>query len=289
MKFLLVVAALLGLAAAVTQPTFDGDWSAFTANELDIAQGEYQTKGNEVCCSTTAAACKVQTVDETGKIWQSFSRQAIRQNVPGGSIVTFLTENPQYQYAVVENANGTLTCESKCPLTGQNKLEPLVKDWFIAKAGNGTEVSYKGTAAYPGSPNACGKGKECEVWEVKTTLLGIVVMETDTLYVNVAGSSPIPVADVGSITPFGEHIGTEKTLYQEYQGFPNGLPASVFDILNKGSCPPPNGGCNRNNGGNGGNGLSRYQTMSREARNWRSHITEKVKGRFAFDIQELFN
>jgi hypothetical protein len=288
MKFAIIAAVLVGVAMAVSPPVFDGDWTSFQSNELDISQGEYTVKNNEVCCSTTAAACKVQTVDEQGTFWQSFSKQATKQSINGGYIITLISENPQYEYAVEANANGTLVCQNKCPNEGQDVVEPLVKDWFIPQNGNGTTVTYRGEAVYPDSATACGpKGAKCQVWEVKDTILGIVVMETAEQYINVQGSNPVPVASITTLTPFGEHIGTEKTMYEQYKGYPTGLPASTFEFTNKDKCPPPNGGCNQNNGGGGG-GNGAYKNARNAARNWQNHVTEKVKGRFAFDVEAMF-
>jgi hypothetical protein len=276
------VAVMVGIAAAApAHPVFDGDWSSFQTSELDIAQGPYTVQGNQVCCPKTAPACKVQTVDQQGKYWQSFKLQAVRSDVEGGSIITFIDENPQYEYAVVTDANGTRTCQQKCPLEGQQRMEKLTQDWFIPKNTSSEIVSYIGTGPYKANPSACGKSQVCQIWEAKTTLFGVVTMETDTLYVNVEdASNPIPVADVTVLTPFGEHIGTEKTLYLQYQGFPQGIPASDFEFTNKANCPPPARGCQKPN-----NGPNTYKSLAAWAHESRNHLTQKVKARFAFDIE----
>jgi hypothetical protein len=245
MRFAVLAALCLGVAFAATAPNENSykwaqDWQAFSTSNEIIAMGASTNTETEVCCSDTTPQCKIEVQDEQGDVLVSVKNQATRQDVQGGRIYQFYynptREHPQMQYAVVQASNGSWVCQDACPIPLQESFPPLEAGFLPFNS------TYKGKAV-PKDISGCPSGG-CDWWQIKQTILGIIVMETDDFYVyEDASQGGVPVAAISHLTPFGEPEGSSTNTWAQYQGFPNGVAASEFEFLNKATCPPPKQGC----------------------------------------------
>jgi hypothetical protein len=116
------------------------------------------------------------------------------------------------EYSVV---NGT--CQAYCPL--QDNEWPT----FGINA-NATAV-----------PDKVINGKTCKGYFWKTTLLGIITMETSTFYVDESDpSNPVPCAEFDNLTPFGRAIGSEGATWVQWT--PGTPDPKIFEFANKAGC-----------------------------------------------------
>lgn len=287
MKFVVIVALCLsGFAAAAPSENsykWADDWTAFSTNEIIQAQGASTQSETEVCCLATSPQCKVEVENQVGDVYVSVKNQATRQSVEGGRIYQFFNDptrdHPQMQYAVVQAKNGSWVCQDACPV--QPPYPPLTSGFLPFNATN------KGKAS-PKDITGCPTGG-CDWWQIKQTILGIIVMEIDDYYVFEDATQGVPVAAISHLTPFGEPLGTQTQTWKQYAGFPNGLPASDFEFLNKKNCPPPQQGCQQQQQDHSSMYYMGLQTASTltHFRPMQQFVTSEIRSKFDMDFSKL--
>ncbi len=128
----------------------------------------------------------------------------------GGGVVTLFNEAKEYSVDAAGN------CQAFCPIQGG--MYPFgIPDGATDKGPS----TYKGIAA-----------------ELYTTTESFpilnVTMSTQDFYLDTTGATVKPIAFVLDQTPFGEHIGGQSTMFQDFAaGAP---PASRFAVLGKDTC-----------------------------------------------------
>lgn len=209
---LLVVLAVFACGVAATIPKISPNWQALETDTLFVAQGEYTRNGDYACCPS-GSNCEIQTSYQSGMNYIDYTNQRTRfeDSVSGQIIVTFFNQGKEC--LVVNN-----TCQEFCPTQG----EELGPDFLDPNS------TFVGTKTVNGVP--------CSDYQINQTFLGIIVMETDDVFVDVSDpSNPIPVEEVDSLTPFGEPLGTQTAVWQNFKsGLPN---PSLFDIKGVDNCP----------------------------------------------------
>jgi len=284
MKLFIAVALCLGLAFAAAPPKENSykwadDWSAYATNQMIEAQGASTNTETEVCCLVTSPQCKIEVQDQQGDIYVSVKHQATRQNVQGGRIYQFFNENPQMQYGVAQAANGSWVCQDACPI---RPPFPPLSPGFLPY--NATYMGKKTPEDIKGCPT-----EGCDLWQVKQVILGIIVMETDDFYVYESASQGVPVAAISHLTPFGEPLGSQTQTWAQYQGYPEGLPASTFEFLNKKNCPPPKQGCQQQQQDKTSMYYAGLQTAAQltNFRPMKKYVTDEIRAKYNIDFEAL--
>ncbi len=59
-------------------------------------------------------------------------------------------------------------------------------------------------------------GTKAADWRWFEKFLGIT-MQTSDFYADQSGSSPVPIMEVDTLTPFGEYIGTSNSTWSDWQ------------------------------------------------------------------------
>lgn len=223
----LVVLCLAGAALSQsTPPTFPNNFSDIESDELVQNQGgSPSADGQSICCPLGSPNCQVQVQFSSGHNYFALDYNATRFDQAGADsvIVNDFTLNLE-----MEVDPATMACQAACPLD-EGTLTPYAID---ANATNiGTKVI---------------NGKNTTGWQWKTVILGVIVMETETIYVAQDSTGAYyPVLDYTDLTPFGEDIGYESTTYLSFTA---GLPdKSLFAVTGAASCPPPSNGCGNDN------------------------------------------
>lgn len=144
----------------------------------------------------------------------------------GSGVVTDF--NAMKEYAV----NGSGYCQQYCPLPPGSGMAPGI--------GMPTNAVSMGVGSY--------NGRMLNLYQTTTKIPILnITMESTYFWVDESGPSPVPVAIIQDITPFGQKIGGQN---QTFVTFTAGVPAkSHFTVLGAASCPQPKGGCKQNNGG----------------------------------------
>lgn len=222
MRVSLVIVLAAAAAAQAAIPTFPSSYTVVERDAIGIHQGDYVTKGSQTCC-VAGGNCKIQFQEQAGTTYADATRKQVLFS-PFGTDESILTDyNTQKQYAIVNN-----TCSEYCPNQGEDKFPVF---------GPGPNTTAEGTVVVN------GKTLNKYVW--KTTILGIVTMETSTMLVDESGSAPVPVQETDVLTPFGEQIGSEETQWSNWQ--PGTPEPSVFtSIKGLASCKEGKK-CNSNN------------------------------------------
>jgi hypothetical protein len=210
MKAVFLLCLLVG-AIAGPQPKFPNDWTATEANELAVYQGDFTQSDDKYCCAL-ASNCQVQTEYQQGKHYFDYTHNRTRwdDSVSGQTIVYDF--KIQKEMLVVDQS-----CKEYCPLQGDT-LSP----GFLDK--NATDLGPVQV-----------KGKTLEKWQWKETILGIIVMEIDTVFVDQSSNPAVPVMEQDQLTPFGQPIGGMDTQWDDFTG---GTPdPSLFIVNNVDKCP----------------------------------------------------
>ena len=205
--------------AAPPLPTFPQDWKAVETDVMVVFQGPYTQTDSQICCPLNNN-CQVQVQFQSGNNYFDYTNNRTRFDIFGSggqSIVNFFTKN--MQMLVVNN-----TCQEYCPL--DDTLEPYGID---------PNSTYQGQVSV--------NGIKCDDWQYKETILGIVVMEIDDIFVNSGVTPAVPVQEVDQLTPFGQPMGNMTSTYDNFVGGP--IDPSLFNIANVDSCPQSQN-CNSN-------------------------------------------
>jgi len=214
MRAACVVAVLCAgavLAAQSAPPVWPNDWTSIEEDFALMYQGSYSViDGDNYCCSDDN--CEVQTQWQSGHNYFDFTNQRTRFDDPvQGSIVTLF--KPKYMEMAVDANN---TCTSYCPV--QDDLEPYSVNV------NSTDMGSKVV-----------DNRTTEDWQWKDIEFGVLVFETDDIYVDQTVNPPVPVYEEDQLTPFGEAIGYETS---NYLSFIYGTPdPSHFAIKGVDTCP----------------------------------------------------
>jgi hypothetical protein len=204
----LVVAVIAG-----PQPKFPNDWTAIQEDDLQVFQGDYTHTAGQFCCSESSN-CQVQTQYEKGTHYFDYTHNRTRfdDQVSHG---VFVNDYKIRKEMLVDPS--TLTCKEYCPL--QFPLDAGFLD---------TAAKDLGQATY--------EGKVVEKWQWNDTILGIIVMEIDTVLVDQKDmNNAVPVNEVDKLTPFGQFIGQFETVYTNFK--PGTPDPSLFDVKNTDKCP----------------------------------------------------
>jgi len=200
---LFVVSSLIAVAVAAP-PQLPLDWSAEEVSALVIASGT-TTVGDNICCAADAANCKVQIQGSEGMHYFDFTHNRTRMDSGGQSIVSdYILKK---ELLVVGGV-----CQEYCPI--QDELEPFDIDPKARNLGP-REVD----------------GKQTTMWRHRETILGIITMEIDDIYVD---ADETPIMEHESITPFGQHLGDSNTTWTNFKGGPQD--ASLFVVANVTDC-----------------------------------------------------
>jgi len=210
MKAVLILALVVSVIAG-PQPKFPNDWTANEELDLIVFQGDYKISGEDWCCNR-ASNCQVQTEYEKGVHYFDYSHNRTRFDDSVSGQVVVNDYKIQKSMLVVNQA-----CKEYCPMQGE-RLEP----GFLDK--NATDLG-----------KVVIKGQTLEKWQWKETIFGIIVMETDTVYVDQSTDPAVPVMEHDDLTPFGQHIGGVD---QTWANFKPGTPdPSLFIVNNVDHCP----------------------------------------------------
>mmetsp|Transcript_136938 Transcript_136938/g.193711 ORF Transcript_136938/g.193711 Transcript_136938/m.193711 type:complete len:264 (-) Transcript_136938:62-853(-) len=218
--------ALLAVFAAAAMagnpdPQFALDWSSIMIQKTIINQGGIVT-AEGVLCPNQAPQCKVQTAYALGQQFFDFTHKRSAFLGPDGSGVVTLFANGG-EYAVDSNK----TCTSYCPL-------PRGAEMFPLSTNNATDI---------GQTNYLGRMLETYQDKQVFPILNIT-MEVDNFYVDLSGAHPVPVADIDSLTPFGEAIGGNNNTWVNYKA--GAQDASHFVVNGIAQCPEAQG-CEQSN------------------------------------------
>lgn len=211
MKLLVALTLCLVIAQAAV-PTLPQDFTTQETDSIQVHQGDFVVSGKNVCCPLGGnGQCKVRMQTEGGLSVRAKSKN-MTSFAPFGTPERIVNDfNNGKEMEVV---NGT--CKAYCP------LQDTVMDSF----GPSDKAKFIGSKTI--------NGKKCDEYQWKTTLFGVVVMETSTMCIDVSNSSnPVPIQEVDVLTPFGQNIGQEEA---QWTGFRAGFDASVFDIKGIDSC-----------------------------------------------------
>lgn len=222
-KLLILSVLLINVAVLASVPSFPQSFTVSELDEIFIYQGDYTQQGSKLCCPYNSVnGCKVQVQTQAGDNFVDAVNQRTRFNVYGSNqaLVTIYGDNKQY---LIQNN----TCQYYCPLQDDG--------W--------TSFGPDPNATYIGQKNI--DGHMCNDYQWKTTLFGIIVMETSDFYADETVSPPLPIAEVDVLTPFGQSIGQETSHWDNFvAGVP---PASLWDgIIGLKDCPQYNQ-CNNDN------------------------------------------
>jgi hypothetical protein len=282
MKFAVIMALCLALVAAAPSENsykWAADWTSFTTSQEIIAQGASSNTETEVCCDQTSPQCKIEVQDLTGDVYVSVKHQATRQDVEGGRIYQFFAERPQAQYDVVQAKNGSWVCQSTCA----GELGPPLTAGFLPY-----NATYMGKSS-PKDIQGCPTGG-CDEWQIKETLFGVIVMQTDNYYVYEDAIQGIPVALLSELTPFGEPLGSQTQTWAQYKGFPEGLPLSDFEFLGKKDCPPPQQGCQQQQQDHSSSYYHGLKLAMRlhNRHSYAEYVTDEIRAKYNLDFDRLF-
>ena len=160
---LLLSAAMFGASSAQLPPvpTFPAAWDADEASDLLVSQGAIPMTGasgeNLLCCSE-ADACQVQVQAQAGHKYFDLAHNRSRF----GDVVVFYNLQKEVQ------VDASMACTAYCPLEGET-MEP-----FGLPTASDEKPTYEGTAMIA--------GKECEHWQWKEKILGVITMEISDFY-----------------------------------------------------------------------------------------------------------
>lgn len=226
---LAVAACVVAVATAGSLPAFPNNWSSDNIQRVAINQGGVATPSGNVCCPADAPQCKVQTVFQAGIMSQWFDGNKTAFLSPyGAGIVTDYTAQKEY------SVNSTKHCQAYCPLRQGSNMTTGIG--MVANAQSRGIVSYN------------GRNLNLYVGTVVFPILN-VTMEVMSYYIDESGASPVPVAIIQHLTPFGESLGSEN---QTFVTFTPGVPdSSNFEVIGAATCPKAKG-CNSGGGGGGG-------------------------------------
>lgn len=232
--FAVVLAAAVACAAAGAKPpVFSNSWSSDQIQAIQINQGGITQPDGSVCCPAQSPECKVQTAFQPAIVYNWFEgKKNAMKNPDGSGIVSDFTAMKEYQVTAAGD------CQSYCPIPAGNTIGGGA--FIFVNATNAGKVMYNGRSATKWT------------WAQKIPIFN-VTMETSDFYVDDSGSSPVPLAEIDEITPFGQKIGQQN---MTFVSFVPGVPdAKHFTVNNAAKCPQ-NSQCNSNSGGDddGGNG-----------------------------------
>jgi hypothetical protein len=211
------VCALLALVAvgrAAGPPALPIDWTSIEEDFMVVYQGQYTQNGDDYCCNDQN--CEVQTQYQSGHNYFDYTHNRTRFDDPAqGSIVSLFY--PIYKEMAVDDTN---TCTSYCPI--EDDLEPYALD------ANSTDEGQK-----------IVRNITTELWEYKEMAFGVIVMETDDVYVDQSKTPAIPIQEIDYLTPFGEAIGQSTSTYLSF--IPGTPSPSHFDVKGIDACPQDSG------------------------------------------------
>ena len=166
----------------------------------------------QVCCNVKSDQCKVQTNFGVGPNYFDLTGNRTRSDTTGApsTIISDFTAQMEMEVDLA-----TMKCTEFCPLQGAT-MSPY------AVGPNATNIGTKQIGAHL-----------CTGWQWKDTILGIVVMQINTIWVD--QTTGLPVQEYDELTPFGQQIGFESTTYIQFT--PKRPDAKLFAVVGQQSCP----------------------------------------------------
>lgn len=235
--------AAAAVAAATGVPSFSPQWSAAVTQHMVVNQGG-QTSGNgNICCPFNAPECKVQTGYSVSKQYFDFTNNRTATFYSNGvGVVALFNDGKEYEV----NSQGA--CQSYCPIDGG-----------MLPFGIPSSAEDKGSATY--------NGKQADLFESSSEfpILNVTMSVQDFYIVPGSQTNAVPIAFVQHLTPFGEQIGGQTTLFENWT---NGAPdATKFVVTGKASCPEANNcGGGSSSGGSGSHSGSSSSPSGHKAR-----------------------
>lgn len=190
---------------------FPQQWTSVVVQHLGINQGGELGPNNAICCPKISPGCKVQTgYSATKQYFDLPNNRTATFSAAGGGVVTLFNEGKEYSV----DASGK--CQAFCPIQGG--MYPF---------GIPSDAKDKGPSTY--------KGIAAELYTTTESFPILnVTMSSQDFYLDTTGATVKPVAFVLDQTPFGEHIGGQSTMFQDFAaGAPD---ASRFVVNGKAQC-----------------------------------------------------
>ena len=192
-------------------PTFPLDAYFGEQTNLAINQGGYTTDTG-ACCSADAPACKVQSIVQGADIREQGSKNRTRVDSPDGIIVSWYGGGVSKEMALVPgssvNSTHDYACAAYCPLDGGFFSDTSVGDGKAKVKDLGEETV---TSQAPGAT-----ATTCEHYQWKSTIFGVIPMETDDMYVDFTQTPPQPYYKSEHLTPFGQELGVANLSFVDY-------------------------------------------------------------------------
>lgn len=228
--------ALHGLPSSPTPPTLPQDFYVGSQDNLAIVQGGYFVSGGGCCSASHSSQCKIQAISSGSDVYQQGSMKRVRSDSAQGSIVTDYIAKKQMLIVPVgtpgtpkQNSTHKYVCAAYCP-TQHDDFESMVRigdgqKGFLDKPRD------RGTVQVTQPSSIGGNSKSCEEWSWDETILGLIPMSKNALYVT-KEATPAPFFSSMEITPFGaKPLGAENVSFVQFtpRTF-GGASDSTFDI-----------------------------------------------------------
>jgi len=193
MKAVCLILLLAVSAIAGPQPKFPNDWTATQEDDMAVFQGDFTHDKGNYCCAE-ASNCQVQTQYRSGQHYFDYSHNRTRFDDVSGEVVVY-DFKIQKEMLVVDQ-----TCKEYCPMQG-DRLHP---GFLVPDAKDMGQVVFM--------------DQRVEKWQFNETILQIIVMEIDTVYVDQRTDPAVPVAEQDDLTPFGgPSIGGIDTVWKDFK------------------------------------------------------------------------
>ena len=209
--------ALSLLASAAAPPTLPTDFYTGVQGLIVTAQGNYE-KGDAMCCAKDSAGCLVSTQAKGWDIVQQGSRN--RSLHRGGGGVTLTWAEPVRKVMLLQpgsavNSTHKWACNLYCPFTDNlDTTETTIAPEHEKVTGLGTRIVEQPAAAG-------GATKSCDGFMWTQSILHLLKVTINTMWVDSSSTPPVPFKSSSSFTPEIAKLSGQanSTMNKSFVGF----------------------------------------------------------------------